>query len=436
MSILPQEVGTAMLNSASLHAVNNAKFSQKFVMPLYDSYCFANLPQTIEFLLSGRGQNGFPPDVFGSLPTSYNKVILFFIDAFGWRFFAKYAEKYEFLKTVLKYGVVSKLTSQFPSTTAAHVTCIHTGLNVGQSGVYEWNYYEPLVDEVITPLLFSYAGDKERDSLKRSGIPSDAFYPRQTFYRRLQKQGIHSYIFQSQAYTPSTYSDIVYRGATVVPYGTLAGALTQLGELVIAETTSPTYYFLYFDRIDAICHLYGPHSRQFEVAVDTFLTAMDQLFYQRTHGNTPDTLLMLTADHGQIEVDPKRTYYLNRYAPGIQRYLRTNLNGNFLVPAGSARDMFLHVKAEMLDEAIAFLQKQLAGRAEIYSTQTLVEQNFFGSQQLSREFLTRVGNIVILPYAHETVWWYEEGKFDMHFLGHHGGLTPEEMEIPLMLLPL
>ena len=177
MSILPQEVGTAMLNSASLHAVNNAKFSQKFVMPLYDSYCFANLPQTIEFLLSGRGQNGFPPDVFGSLPTSYNKVILFFIDAFGWRFFAKYAEKYEFLKTVLKYGVVSKLTSQFPSTTAAHVTCIHTGLNVGQSGVYEWNYYEPLVDEVITPLLFSYAGDKERDSLKRSGTPSDAFYP-------------------------------------------------------------------------------------------------------------------------------------------------------------------------------------------------------------------------------------------------------------------
>jgi hypothetical protein len=163
---------------------------------------------------------------------------------------------------------------------------------------------------------------------------------------------------------------------------------------------------------------------------------MDQLFYQRTHGNTPDTLFMLTADHGQIEVDPKRTYYLNRYAPGIQRYLRTNLNGNFLVPAGSARDMFLHVKAEMLDEATAFLQKQLAGRAEIYPTQTLVEQNFFGSQQLSREFLTRVGNIVILPYAHETVWWHEEDKFDMHFLGHHGGLTPEEMEIPLLLLPL
>lgn len=436
MSFLPQGAGVAMLNSASLNAVNNAKFSQRFVKPLYDSYCFANLPQTIEFLLTGKGQSGFPSDVFGSLPTRYNKVVLFFIDAFGWRFFAKYAEKYEFLKTILKYGAVSKITSQFPSTTAAHVTCIHTGLNVGQSGVYEWNYYEPLVDQVITPLLFSYAGDKERDSLKRSAIPSASFYPQQTFYRKLQSQGIRSYIFQSHAYTPSTYSDIVYRGATVVPYNTLAGALTQLGELVVSEKAAPTYFFLYFDRIDAICHLYGPHSRQFEAAVDMFLTAMDQIFYKVTHGNTPDTLFMMVADHGQIEVDPKRTFYLNRYAPGIERYLRTNLKGNFLVPAGSARDMFLYIKDERLDEAEAFLQKHLAGRAEIYRTQTLVEQNFFGSQQLSTEFLTRVGNLVILPYQFETVWWHQEGKFDMHFLGHHGGLTPEEMEIPLLLLPL
>ena len=436
MSILRQEVGRAMLNSTSLNAVNNAKFSQRFVRPLYDSYCFSNLPRTIEFLLTGKGQSGLPPDVFGSLPVRYNKVILFFIDAFGWRFFAKYAEKYEFLKNVLKYGVVSKLTSQFPSTTAAHVTCIHTGLNVGQSGIYEWNYYEPLVDEVITPLLFSYAGDKERDSLKRSGIPKEAFYPRQTFYRTLQSQGIRSYIFQSHAYTPSTYSDIVYRGATAVPYQTLAGALTQLGELVVSEKTSPTYYFLYFDRIDAICHLYGPHSRQFEEAIDTFLTAMDQIFYKVIHGNTPDTMLIMTADHGQIEVDPQRTFYLNRYAPGIERYLQTNMKGNFLVPAGSARDMFLHIREELLDEAEAFLQKQLGGRAEIYRSQTLAKQNFFGSQQLSREFLTRVGNLVILPYPYEAVWWYEEGKFDMHFLGHHGGLTPEEMEIPLLLLPL
>ena len=145
---------------------------------------------------------------------------------------------------------------------------------------------------------------------------------------------------------------------------------------------------------------------------------------------------MMTADHGQIEVNPKTTFYLNKHASGIEQYLRTNLRGKLLVPAGSARDMFLHVKDECIDETIRLLQKHLEGKAEVYKMQELLAQGFFGSQPPSTAFVSRVGNVVILPYANETVWWYEEVKFDMHFLGHHGGLTPEEMEIPLLLLPL
>src|SRR5215475_15738086 len=160
-----------MLNLASLSAVTAAKFSQRFVRPLYDSYGFSNLPATIDFLLTGHTSPMLPLDVLGNLPTRYDTVIFFFIDAFGWRFFERYADKYAFLKTVYSQGVISELTSQFPSTTAAHVTCMHTGLNVGQSGVYEWNYYEPLIDEIISPLLFSYAGDKHaRDTVNRSAI--------------------------------------------------------------------------------------------------------------------------------------------------------------------------------------------------------------------------------------------------------------------------
>jgi predicted AlkP superfamily pyrophosphatase or phosphodiesterase len=69
-------------------------------------------------------------------------VVLFFIDAFGWRFFEKFQDA-PFLKRMAKQGSIEKITSQFPSTTAAHVTTIHTGLPVGESGVYEWFYYEP-----------------------------------------------------------------------------------------------------------------------------------------------------------------------------------------------------------------------------------------------------------------------------------------------------
>ncbi len=427
-----------MLNLASLNTVNTAKFSQRFVRPLYDSYCFSNLPATIDFLLTGQKSPMLPLDVLGNLPTKYNTVIFFFIDAFGWRFFERYAEKYAFLKTVSSQGVVSKLTSQFPSTTAAHVTCMHTGLNVGQSGVYEWNYYEPLVDDIISPLLFSYARDKIlRDTVKKASISPKQFFPNQTFYQTLQSRGVASHILQYQSYTPSTYSDIVFQGAAVHPYTTLQDALTTLTHLLVNQPqTAPTYYFFYFDRIDAACHNHGPFSRQFEDEVDRLLTTLAQTFYKSVRGKTGNTLLMMSADHGQVEVDPRKTYYLNRQVPGIRRYLKTNQRANLLVPAGSARDMFLHVKDEYVDTLILDLKQRLAGRAEVYRTSELLAQNFFGRQPPSRLLLDRIGNVVILPYKHESVWWYEEGVFSMHFYGHHGGLTPEEMEIPLLLLPL
>lgn len=426
-----------MLNSASIRAVNGSKFSHRFTRPLYDSYCFANIPATVASLLTGKGKSALPTDVFGSLPTRYDKVVLFFIDAFGWKLFERYANRFPFLRTIMTDGVVSKMTSQFPSTTAAHVTCIHTGLDVGQSGVYEWQYYDPLADEVISPLLFSYAGDKlMRDTLRRSGMPPEAFFPQRTFYNALLAQGVTSHILQYHTYISSTYSEIVFRGATLHPYQTLEEALTRLGELLKAPTSGPTYYFFYFDRIDATCHLYGPSSRQCEAAVEQFLTAMEAVFYRNVKGQVGNTLFMLTADHGQIDVDPRRTFYLNQQMPGLERCFKTNAKGRPIVPAGSPRDMFLHVKDEQVDEVIVKLQQRLDGRAEIYRVSELLAQHFFGLRDPSPMLLSRLGNVVILPYQHETVWWYEDGKFDMHFRGHHGGLMADEMEIPLLVLPL
>src|SRR5260370_24573566 len=85
-----------MLNTNSLNAVNGAKYSERFIKPLYDSYCFSALPQTVEFLLTGEGRCALPGDCFGSLPTNYDKVILLFVDGFGWRFFQQFAETYSF----------------------------------------------------------------------------------------------------------------------------------------------------------------------------------------------------------------------------------------------------------------------------------------------------------------------------------------------------
>ena len=143
----------------------------------------------------------------------------------------------------------------------------------------------------------------------------------------------------------------------------------------------------------------------------------------------------MTADHGMCEVDPQTTIYLNRHPEfkGLERFIKTNRTGQLLVPAGSARDMFLYIWRDMLEEAHAFLAKRLEGKAEVVKTETLIKEGYFGAEVSSR-FRERVGNLVILPYRYESVWWYEKDRFEMKFYGHHGGLTPQEMETVLYTL--
>jgi hypothetical protein len=143
----------------------------EFIQPRYDTGGFVSIPD--------RVQNAFKSG-------NYDAVVLFLIDGFGWRFFERF-QGAPFLKRIAKHGRVEKLISQFPSTTAAHLTTIHTGWDVGQSGVYEWIYYEPAVDAMIAPLLFSYAGMWERDLLKSSGVQPAFLYPRGMFYPELKK---------------------------------------------------------------------------------------------------------------------------------------------------------------------------------------------------------------------------------------------------------
>ena len=75
--------------------------------------------------------------LLGPLARPYQKVVLLFVDAYGWRFWQQDHARFPFLRRFAEQGMVTRLTSQFPSTTAAHVTAMHTGLPVGESGVYE-----------------------------------------------------------------------------------------------------------------------------------------------------------------------------------------------------------------------------------------------------------------------------------------------------------
>ena len=392
-----------------------------FVKPRYDSGGFASLPQRVTGLLTG--------------PQKYDAVVLFLIDAFGWRFFEKFQQD-PFLKTVARLGQVEKLVSQFPSTTAAHVTTLNTGLPVGEHGVFEWYYYEPSLDALISPLLFSFAGTRQRDTLKTVGAKPRRLFPTATLYRSLKQQGVTSTIFSHLEYTPSSIGDVISSGARSLGYKTLPEALVNLSD-ALAASPSPAYFHLYYDRVDATCHEYGPASPQTEAEIQVLLMTMERLmqtaFRKSLAGGRKKVFFMLTADHGQSETDPDTVVYLNcdPHFAGIENFLRTNANGELLVPAGSARDFFLYVKPGMVEAAQAFLASRLEGRAEVRKVADLMSEGYFGPS-LSSRFCARAGDLVILPYRYESVWWYEKDRYEQKYYGHHGGLTPQEMEIPLL----
>lgn len=422
-----------MINPESAAAVHAARFDGGFVRPIYDTYGFAQIPHTVRrlFGLADRGGVPFGPrnDLYDQ---HYDAVVLLLIDGFGWRFFQQYADGHPFLRRFMDEGVVNKLTSQFPSTTSAHITTIHTGMPPGKSGVFEWFFYDPEIDAVVAPLLFSLAGDKSRNTLQGRVDPG-SFFPRGGLYHELAGAGVASHVMNDIGYARSPFSEAVTAGAQTLPFRTLPETMVNLGAL-LGQDAQRRYVYLYADMVDGTSHHYGPDSPQTEAEILVLLDALERVLHRALLASGKRVLLLVTADHGHIATNPKTTIALNTTLPSLLPLLRTNRSGQVLTPGGSSRDPFLYVQQGMIDEAEGLLREHLAGRAVVRRVRDMAQEGFFGPEPGER-FLSRAGDLVVLPNADETVWWYEKGRFEYRFYGSHGGLSPEEMETILLALP-
>jgi len=395
------------------------------VRPAYAGRSFADIPATVVRLLTGDGGPGIEQSALGELDRLWRKIVLVVVDGFGWSAAERHAD-HPFLKRVEADGVLAKLTSQFPSTTSAHMTTLHTGVPVGESGIYEWFQYEPALDRLIAPLLFSYAGDDRRETLRGSGLDPAALYPRETIYERLAAAEVAAHAVQHEAITDTTFSRAMLRGAAVRPFTADDGW--------VAETAAagPGYTVAYVDDVDAVGHEHGPDSDAHAAAATYVLDGLATLADLLAAGG--ETLLLATADHGQVRVHPATTVYVNERLPELARHLRGGDDGRPLAPAGSARDLFLHVLPGHLDDVEWLLEDLLGETAEVRPTHELIDEGVFGAA--GPRLRERIGEVVVLPKPGESVWWREPGRFDMRFRGHHGGLSPDEMLIPLAALPL
>lgn len=415
-----------MINETSIQAVDRAKFSNEFCKPLYGSYSFYQIPYILEYLFSGISPKQFPQDLLGNFQGPIDQVVVILLDAFGWRFFEKYKHQIPELQTIEKNWVVSKMTSMFPSTTTAHMSCLHSGLDASQTGLYEWFILEPFLNEIIVPLIFSFAGDFKLASLETVSFPPEKIFFQKNLYQDFKKKGIHTHAIQPGMITSSPFSKHFLKGAEIHNYDAVEKAIDTIISLA-KQPSQKQYLYFYYSDIDSMGHRHGPLSPPFTEAIEKVFIHLRRLFE-----HLKNTAVIITADHGMIEVDPKNTYYLNKKIPNIEKYFLLNARGKPLTPAGSCRDFFLHLRKESFNECIEILRHFLHGIADVYPTEDLINRNFFGIDPPSDDFLKRVGNAVILPYPKEAVWWYEKKHFQQNYYGAHGGLTPEEMEIPFL----
>lgn len=422
-----------MIIKSSFDAVERSIFSKGFLRPRHADWCFSRIPDTLRSLLLERQSQliPLPKEALVGDGIKFKKVLFIFVDGLGWRFFEETLAEHPLFRRFNNQGHVVKLTSQFPSTTVVHVASMTTGLNVDQAALIDWFYYEPNVGEVIAPLLFSFAGDRSPDTLVREGFDPYLVFPRSSLSTEFASQGVKTYAYQNRSYTPSTFSKATMPHAKLIPFDTVSDGIDHMLSRIGREERA--FHYLYIDTVDRISHLHGPSDPVSQTESRSIMTLLEKKIFSAANASLKDVLVVLTADHGSVDICAEDTIYLNTIWPQLGSLLKENRRGGAIVPSGcEGRNMFLHVKPEFLSEVRLKLETLLEGRAEVLSISEMASDGFFGLGPPSIRFLERAGDLVILPYEGESVWWYEKDKFEIRHRGNHGGLTRKEMEIPLL----
>lgn len=411
-----------MINEASL-----ARFqplAEGLIKPFYADYAFGNIPCTIEFLLT-RISRGAPlsPECFGGAYPEPRKIVLIFVDSFGWQFWQQYHRRFRTTTRVVEQGTLTPISALFPSTTAASVATLNLGVLPSVHALYEWNIYIPAYGETIQSLAFAPLGKHVSDSCLDKGYdPGAMLAVHETLHQRLRRRGVRSIQLAHRSYADSAFNSIACAGAEVVRHSTLAEALVQLKE-ALRTVEGKALLGFYWAAIDSTAHVYGPGSPHHAAEIASFWRTFDEVMQDI---DSPDTLYLFTADHGHVYADAQQTVYLNERWPELAGALAVSPTGNPIYPNGSPRDIFLHVRPERRAWALKLLCRELAGIAHVSSMDAALAAGLLGPLPVAEELRRRLGDILILPRLGHFVWWREPRVMDNRFHGHHGGLTREE----------
>ena len=204
------------------------------------------------------------------------------------------------------------------------------------------------------------------------------------------------------------------------PFDSLQHAVQRVVRRMSAEQETGVHY-LYLPMVDAAAHRTGPNGSDTQralEAVDGALTAIrDRLDGRAT--------IAVTTDHGELHIrDADKSTIL----PGDE--LIDDLHNP---PHGEPRVPMFCVRRGRERSFERRFRARWGGDWALLNRDEYEALQLFGPGKVSEQAAERIGTHLAVSAAPKIITYGEAGNPQDKLIGHHAGLRPEEMEIPLLL---
>lgn len=333
------------------------------------------------------------------------RVCVLLVDGLGERLLAARGGHAPYLRDLLGTGHV--LESGFPSTTATSMGSFGTGLPPGGHGLVGYQVRDPDTGRLLNELSWEDGADPR------------AWQPEPTVFERLGAAGVDVTRIGPAFFDGSGLTEATLRGGRFVAADTLddrvEAALTAL------RSTRRGLVYVYWGEVDKVGHVHGARSWQWGEE----LGAVDLAVRRLVRGMPPDCLLLVTADHGMVDVPADA---------------RTDLAGDpeladgVMLTGGEPRAPMLYCAPGATDDVLARWRGRFGDAMDVLSRDEAVAAGWFGP--VSPRVLPRIGDVVAA--ARDPISVHDsrcQRPELLTLVGMHGALTPEERRVPLLAVP-
>ncbi len=351
-----------------------------------------NLSATLAEYLGCPNEKPTLPLLAEELKKGYRNVVLVILDGMGMHPIARNLPDSCFFVRNMR----QVLTSVFPSTTANATTSILTNRYPMEHGWFGWSlYFEELGRAVdLFPEVDSFTGEPIEAGYVTRTLPVEAFYK--------QAKG-----FETAAVVPEYWHTDMQNRIVV---HTREEMYAQIAEL--CGRPGKRFVYVYCAEPDSTMHRYGVTSPE----TQTMLCTLNDGFAALSE-TLSDTLLILSADHGQIDVEGTYDLYLDAEISAM-------LQWPAYLEAGAAA---FKVKPGAKDDFVRLFTQRYGADFALFSVEKMVREGYFGGEPIEAH-VRLLGDFIAVGKAHKIMRLTPRSH---PFKGHHTSLT-EEMLVPLI----